>query len=959
MADYRDLSEQERRRLYREFHRAAEALRDEAGGAPPRPQGAGLEAEEQKRFRERLRLGEARRVRRPSWRLRLQIDSYASSEGFEICGLRELVASFFAFLRPHQDAVSRQFARRLLRDQPPQTAAAGFSLSRSLLEIRRRADFLLRGGDFLKRASDRGHSIRGELKHDLLVWEPFGYELLDTFNHHDTRLLDTLSYLRFKLEQRRGIDIFDLRETVIAVYRLALATGAPFELVEGHIDNVGALVKSIYVRIYSSGDRLAQVYRRIDEAVEEFLALYVRLKYFAHQLYPALLKMLNVFRREESAHEIADQIYAFIGLDPDKTLKAEAVTRRRPAAEAETEAGEAEAQDQAGPAGEAEPAASEKRDLEIEFEGILTILEYAFPGSRIAKIIRGDYGALFWFHQNIFRRQAEGRQVGLLRRPDFFSLLWKISLRDPLAPVILLYELVASLLASVDPDILSQLADPLAGSAFEARKGFARLREDWPLIRDRLFTPYLREIDYFEKEVSLSRAEYPRSFTETAAGRKTVERINQMRNHVIRGYGHTAMKFAGREGFSCPPLYSLVQELLALLERVVPERSQLRSGNPVIAERLERNAFVNFQGDLVIRQIASYLEAVPRDKRLLEKPRAEAQRLFLEILSSLADLLSFYLNDADSPLLSAGGEIAYAGKEERRIRESIGAEKPSLRVELKKDFDEIDQLTRLVSKNEYLRFIPDLYRACREENEELSFLILDIDHFKVINDAQGHEFGDEYLRSLSRLIRSSLREEDTAVRFGGEEILVILRGDADCGLLLAERIRRACAEMLAGDLAERLEEIVYIMARKEAGSEAEEGFQEKLAAALALWREVPVGTVSIGVAQGLGGELTAPCPDAKALFILTDRMLYLAKDAGRNRVVGLFPPLNLPLLYPEFEACRRFMENNPDSPPQKFREAREAENRRLAFHDYAPPRDPAGGGRPDSGLAGDGDQSAL
>jgi diguanylate cyclase (GGDEF)-like protein len=944
MTEFRDLSEQERRRLYQDFHRAAEALRGE-GAAAPLPELSKPDAERQKRFQERLRLGEGRQARRPSWGLRLRIDSYASSEGFEICGVRELFASFLAFLRPHQDLISRRFARCLLQDHLPQSTAAGFSLSRTLLEIRRRADFLLRGGDFFKRATDRGHSIRGELKHDLLIWEPFGYELLDTFNHHDTGLLDTLSYLRFKLERRRGIDVLDLKETVIAVYRLSLATGAPFQLVEGHIGNVGALVKSIYVRIYASGDKLTMVHRSIDQAVEEFLALYVRLKYFAHHLYPALLKMLNVFCKEESAHEIAEEIYTFIGLAPGQILKAVAVRPREQAAVSDAVSPGAGAEQGVEPEAGGAPLAG-ARDLEIEFEGILTILDYAFPGSNISKITRGDYTPLFWFHQNIFRRQ-EFPQVGLLRRPDFFSLLWKISLRDPLTPVILLYELIASLLAAVDPEALSQIAAPLEGSAFDVKKGFTRLREDWPLIRDKLFTPYLKEIDYFEKEISLSRADYPHSFSETPAGRKTVERINQMRNHVLRGYGHTAVKFSGRDSFSCPPLFTLIGDLLVLLGKVIPDRAQLRSGNPVTADRLERNAFVNFQGDTVIKQIASYLEAVPREKRLLERTRAEAQRLFLEILFSLADLLSFFLNDPDSPLFLAGGDVYTAGKEESRIREGISAEKPSLRVELKKDFDEIDQLTRLLSKNEYLRFMPALYRACRQEKAEMSFLILDIDHFKVINDAQGHDFGDEYLRALSQLIRSSLREEDVAVRFGGEEILAIVRGDLDSGLLLAERIREAAAEMLARDFAERLEEIAYIMARKEAGSEEDEDFQKKLAASVARWQATAVGTVSIGVAQGLGGELSETCADEKALFVLADRMLYLAKDAGRNQVVGFHPALNIPLLFSEFESYRRFVESYPESPPRKFREAREAENQPLHFHDYAPPRKAAGGSSAD------------
>lgn len=144
----------------------------------------------------------------------------------------------------------------------------------------------------------------------------------------------------------------------------------------------------------------------------------------------------------------------------------------------------------------------------------------------------------------------------------------------------------------------------------------------------------------------------------------------------------------------------------------------------------------------------------------------------------------------------------------------------------------------------------EIARAARDDTP-LAILMIDIDHFKHVNDVHGHLVGDKVLRGLGRHLVTVIREYDSAGRFGGEEFVVVLPDAAvDVAVAIAERIRAQVNTVSVADLAD--------------GS-------DRTGTALA---------VSIGVAM-----LREHGDDVTDLLQAADAALYRAKSAGRNRVV--------------------------------------------------------------------------
>jgi diguanylate cyclase (GGDEF)-like protein len=110
-----------------------------------------------------------------------------------------------------------------------------------------------------------------------------------------------------------------------------------------------------------------------------------------------------------------------------------------------------------------------------------------------------------------------------------------------------------------------------------------------------------------------------------------------------------------------------------------------------------------------------------------------------------------------------------------------------------------DRLTGLANRRGVEREIRQELFRLRRYQTPVSFVMLDLDHFKVINDTHGHVMGDEVLRRVSKAIAEAVRETDLVARWGGEEFLALLPETSHAGAMIcAERIRLSVAALAAG-----------------------------------------------------------------------------------------------------------------------------------------------------------------
>jgi diguanylate cyclase (GGDEF)-like protein len=173
-----------------------------------------------------------------------------------------------------------------------------------------------------------------------------------------------------------------------------------------------------------------------------------------------------------------------------------------------------------------------------------------------------------------------------------------------------------------------------------------------------------------------------------------------------------------------------------------------------------------------------------------------------------------------------------------------------------KDMTIYDTLTRVFNRRHFNQVLEDELKNAFRTKQPLSIIMVDIDHFKAINDRYGHEEGDRALIHIASILKASLRKHDIVARFGGEEFLVMLpRAIMKDAVVIAERIRRSI----------------------EATPLSVDGEEVHL-------------TVSLGVAA-----VPVIWPESKEELIkCADTALYEAKGKGRNRVCFYVPTKDPP-----------------------------------------------------------------
>jgi len=158
-----------------------------------------------------------------------------------------------------------------------------------------------------------------------------------------------------------------------------------------------------------------------------------------------------------------------------------------------------------------------------------------------------------------------------------------------------------------------------------------------------------------------------------------------------------------------------------------------------------------------------------------------------------------------------------------------------------------DPLTGLANRRRFLKAAREEVAGAPSHGQGVSLIMLDVDHFKVINDTHGHESGDLALTALSEILTRNLREEELVGRIGGEEFAVLLPGtDPRRAAAVAERLRSLVAETAIHG--------------------TDTTFQLTISLGIAAWR--------------------GPHETVDRLLARADEELYAAKQAGRNRIRG-------------------------------------------------------------------------
>ncbi|MDX6463675.1 MAG: hypothetical protein QOE55_7372 [Acidobacteriaceae bacterium] len=306
-----------------------------------------------------------------------------------------------------------------------------------------------------------------------------------------------------------------------------------------------------------------------------------------------------------------------------------------------------------------------------------------------------------------------------------------------------------------------------------------------------------------------------------------------------------------------------------------PGRQARRAGNSMSdIDRLEDRPLTHPQGSLALLPdppqgppAASY--AIEQDERRrlqseLDRLQDENLNLHTALLSSneRGVLLQEQVDRLGDSLTIELRERHIAEEKLQTLIQTITREKGDLEILVQILIDQgddsaqegekarVDGLTQIANRRRFDEYLSQEWRRHIRMQQPLSLLICDVDHFKLYNDGQGHQAGDECLKSVAKAINHCYRAGDLVARYGGEEFAMVLPQTNRAGAVqVAERVRAAVAAAALPHPASPVCDRV---------------------------------TVSIGVAS-ITPPPHAPS-DVRTLIQQADRHLYLAKKLGRNQV---------------------------------------------------------------------------
>jgi diguanylate cyclase len=306
---------------------------------------------------------------------------------------------------------------------------------------------------------------------------------------------------------------------------------------------------------------------------------------------------------------------------------------------------------------------------------------------------------------------------------------------------------------------------------------------------------------------------------------------------------HYAVWYAYHAG-EPPALRYALDERLAAQGRVAPaDLAELHAAHSGEDQQATALAEISQRLEGALTEVGGLLRSTAEDATRYGNRLEEFGRGLASMPPAVAAVIARLLEDTEELCRrsqAAAHRITQRAKEAGELREALEQARTAART---------DALTGLPNRRSFEEALAEEAARSQSEGEPLAVLILDVDHFKRVNDTYGHPTGDRVLRGVAMATRSALRPTDRPGRLGGEEFAILLPGTAaDAARGVAERLRESVA------------------AQTFAVSEDEPSTLSV--------------TASFGVAERRPGET------GDAMLARADAALYEAKRTGRNRVVS-------------------------------------------------------------------------
>ena len=295
----------------------------------------------------------------------------------------------------------------------------------------------------------------------------------------------------------------------------------------------------------------------------------------------------------------------------------------------------------------------------------------------------------------------------------------------------------------------------------------------------------------------------------------------------------------------------LIAEDEAVSRRILESRLT-RWGYEVISAANGQEAWTNLAGSdppriAILDWIMPEMDGVEVCRNV--RARGDEPYIYLLLLTTktqIADLVTAMDAGADDYLTKPFDphelEVRLrAGRRIIELQEALISAREAMRTQATRD-----GLTGLWNRRAILETLEREISRVKREGKPLGVMLVDLDHFKLVNDTHGHLAGDEVLRETAKRMLAAVRPYDAIGRYGGEEFLIVMPGCDEAGLSSAAERLRSCI----GDRA----------------------------------MESPEGRVSVTVSVGVAALKDPQNAEAGALLRAADAALYEAKARGRNRV---------------------------------------------------------------------------